>query len=865
MKKLTFTLALIVLILNANAQSKKIDTLRVALSKAAQSDTVRLKILRELIRSYFISKPDSCLLFAQEYYDMAVKYKRVLDQAQALNGMANSYTTLGDYAKGFSLYFKSIRLFESINNVPGVVIEYSNIGSGYTQKQEYLKALPYLQTALRKWNAYLKTHKPTNHTQKEERSVVLLNIGEVFLYTHQIDSADHYLQLSYADSKKNNYVDLLGNIERDLGEIEVARKHKDAALHYFRHSIPISVTNDDTEMLSVTYLSMANLYHLYKQQDSAEYYAQKAVVAAAAQGFLQDVYNAEKVLYAYYEEDHNLPQAYKYLKLSTATKDSLYSQDKVKQLLSLDFDEKQRLREIETNKAETRNTIRFYVLLAGVAILLLLVIIFWVANKHRKKAYNLLQRQKQETDLQRTKVEHTLEELSATQTQLVQSYNNITVLSQIGKEITSTLDLDTILNTVYQKVNQLMDASVFGIGIFIPEEESIYYRMAIEDGKRYTPYRRKMDNKNQLPVWCIENNKEIFINNVRKEYTNYIREYAEVIDATLDDGSRFKSPVSLIYLPLTAEEKVIGLITVQSFREDAYTQRHLDILKTLASYTSAALYNASSFEKLQTTVNELQLTQKQLIQSEKMASLGELTAGIAHEIQNPLNFVNNFSEVNKELLVELKEQVDKGDLVEIKAIANNLIENEEKVNHHGKRADFIVKGMLQHSRASTGEKQSTNINTLADEFFKLSYHGLRAKNKSFNSEMTTHFDEKLPKVTVVQQDIGRVLLNLFNNAFYAVNQKAKTAGQGYKPSVEVSTTKENGSILIKVKDNGNGIPDVIKDKIMQPFFTTKPTGEGTGLGLSISYDIVVIGHGGSIEADSKENIGSEFIIKLPTT
>ncbi|MBV8388872.1 MAG: GAF domain-containing protein [Mucilaginibacter sp.] len=820
MKRLTLTLVLITLMLSAYAQSKKIDTLRVALSKATQPDTVRLKILHELVRNYFISKPDSCLLFAQESYDIAVKYKRVKDQAQALNGMANSYTTLGDYAKGFSLYFKSIRLFETLNDVPGVVIEYSNIGSGYTEKQEYLKALPYLQTGLKKWTAYLKTHKPANHTEKEEGPILFLNIGEVFLYTHQIDSADHYLQLSYADSKKNNYVDLLGNIERDLGEIEVARKHKDAALHYFRHSIPYSVTNEDAEMLSVTYLSIANLYHLYKQQDSAEYYA---------------------------------------------TKDSLYSQDKVKQLLSLDFDEKQRLKEIEANKAETRNTIRFYVLLAGLAILLLLVIIFWFANKQRKRAYNLLQRQKQETDLQRTKVEHTLEELNATQTQLVQSYNNITVLSQIGKEITSTLDLDTILNTVYQKVNELMDASVFGIGIFIPEEESIYYRMAIEDGKRYTPYRRKMDNKNQLPVWCIENNKEVFINNVRKEYTNYISEYAEVIDATLDDGSRFKSPVSLIYLPLTVEEKVIGLITVQSFKEDAYTQRHLDILKTLASYTAAALYNASSFEKLQTTVNELQLTQKQLIQSEKMASLGELTAGIAHEIQNPLNFVNNFSEVNKELLVELKEQVDKGDLVEIRAIANNLIENEEKVSHHGKRADFIVKGMLQHSRASTGEKQSTNINTLADEFFKLSYHGLRAKDKSFNSEMSTHFDEKLPKVPVVQQDMGRVLLNLFNNAFYAVNQKTKTAGRDYKPSVEVSTAKENGSILIKVKDNGNGISDAIKDKIMQPFFTTKPTGEGTGLGLSISYDIVVKGHGGSIEADSKENIGSEFIIKLPAT
>jgi len=414
-----------------------------------------------------------------------------------------------------------------------------------------------------------------------------------------------------------------------------------------------------------------------------------------------------------------------------------------------------------------------------------------------------------------------------------------------------------------------MEASVFGIGIFIPEEESIDYRMAIEDGRRYTPYRRKMDNKNQLPVWCIENNKEVFINNVRKEYTNYISEYTEVDHARLDDGSKFKSPVSLIYLPLTVEEKVIGLITVQSFREDAYTQQHLDILKTLASYTSAALYNASSFETLQTTVNELQLTQKQLIQSEKMASLGELTAGIAHEIQNPLNFVNNFSEVNREMLEELKAESEKPKAerdaqAEVELI-NNLIENEKKISHHGKRADSIVKGMLEHSRSRSGQKELTDLNILADEFMRLSYHGLRSKDKSFNSELTTRFDTALPKISVITQDIGRIMLNLFNNAFYAVNQKQKTAGADYKPEVTVSTSSENGQVVIKVKDNGVGIPDAIKDKIMQPFFTTKPTGEGTGLGLSLTYDMVVKGHGGSITVDTKEGAYTIFTIYLPLT
>lgn len=265
---------------------------------------------------------------------------------------------------------------------------------------------------------------------------------------------------------------------------------------------------------------------------------------------------------------------------------------------------------------------------------------------------------------------------------------------------------------------------------------------------------------------------------------------------------------------------------------------------------------------LEHTLADLKTTQTQLVQSEKMASLGELTAGIAHEIQNPLNFVNNFSEVNTELIDEMQQEMEKGNFEEVKAIAGDIKENQQKISQHGKRADYIVKGMLQHSRTSTGDKQLTNLNVLADEFLRLAYHGLRAKDKSFNAELITHFDENLPKVNIVQQDIGRVLLNLFNNAFYAVNQKSKIAGTDFKPIVEVSTSTQNGQIEIRVKDNGHGIPENIKDKIMQPFFTTKPTGEGTGLGLSLSYDMVVKGHGGTIKVDSIEGQGTTFIIRL---
>jgi two-component system NtrC family sensor kinase len=267
--------------------------------------------------------------------------------------------------------------------------------------------------------------------------------------------------------------------------------------------------------------------------------------------------------------------------------------------------------------------------------------------------------------------------------------------------------------------------------------------------------------------------------------------------------------------------------------------------------------------ELNQSLANLKATQTQLIQSEKMASLGELTAGIAHEIQNPLNFVNNFSELNTELVGEIKQEIEKGDLEEIKALAIDIEENSKKINLHGKRADAIVKGMLQHSQAGSGAKEPANINAVAEECMRLAYHGLRAKDKSFNSEMVANLDATLPGINVIPQDLVRVLLNLFNNAFYAVNQKVKAAGVDYKPEISVSTSTENGHVVVKVKDNGIGIPDSIKEKIMQPFFTTKPTGEGTGLGLSLTYDMVVKGHGGSIQVNSKEGEGSEFIVKLP--
>jgi signal transduction histidine kinase len=265
--------------------------------------------------------------------------------------------------------------------------------------------------------------------------------------------------------------------------------------------------------------------------------------------------------------------------------------------------------------------------------------------------------------------------------------------------------------------------------------------------------------------------------------------------------------------------------------------------------------------KIEQAYADLKATQSQLIQSEKMASLGELTVGIAHEIQNPLNFVNNFSELNAELVNELEVAVVNGDLEEVKFLVKDIKENEQKINQHGKRAGGIVRGMLQHGRTSTGKKEPTDINALCDEYLRIAYHGYRAKDSSFTASVETDVDPNLPPINVVPQDIGRIILNLVNNAFYAVNEKRKTAGEKYEPSVTVCTRKLKGGLEIKVRDNGGGIPLPIREKIFQPFFTTKPTGHGTGLGLSLSYDMVKA-HGGELKMETEEGHGTSFTILL---
>jgi signal transduction histidine kinase/streptogramin lyase len=313
----------------------------------------------------------------------------------------------------------------------------------------------------------------------------------------------------------------------------------------------------------------------------------------------------------------------------------------------------------------------------------------------------------------------------------------------------------------------------------------------------------------------------------------------------------------LVYLGVV----FMGVRAYNHYRSRALRQYNKELEEKVKVRTSEVVAQKEALNK---TLIDLKETQTQLIQREKMASLGELTAGIAHEIQNPLNFVNNFSELSVELAEELTDELKKPDLDKdlIGELMLDLNRNQQKINHHGKRASNIVKNMLEHSRTSSGEKEPTDLNALIREYLPLSYHGMRSKDKTFNSEFIMDCDECLEKATVVSQDIGRVFLNLFNNAFYAVHQR-KLLDDNHTPSVLVTSQKVDNQLIIKVKDNGGGIPEHNIKKIFQPFFTTKPTGEGTGLGLSLSYDIVTKGHGGSLEVVSKEGFGSEFILKLP--
>ena len=659
-------------------QNSNTDNLKQKLA-SAKEDTAKVNLLFELAASYkqffggygFQNQPDSAIRYVQKALLLASSIHYPQGEANGLMILGKYNADIGNYSQSITFLLKALAIYKQLKDEDGLAAIHQILTGTYINGGDYKNALLHQFAA-----------KQLIERQDRKGTIILkgirmlpfveAGIGETYLYMNALDSAEFFARESIDQNLKINGANWNYPIYL-LGTIQVKQGKYNEALENYRIAIPLAVKNVMFKDTLDIYNSIAELYKIRGNTDSAIYYAKAITNNWNSISMLKILLTASTTLAEAYKLKNNSDSALKYLELSNTLKDSIYSQEKQREFQSVVFNEQLKNQEKQQELQQVKEEIRLYILISGLLVLAVITYILYRSNSNKQKAYALLQKQKQDTDHQKTKAEEALQELQATQTQL--------------------------------------------------------------------------------------------------------------------------------------------------------------------------------------------------IQREKMASLGELTAGIAHEIQNPLNFVNNFSEVNAELIEELKSEKAKVKSERDERLENellhNIADNEKKINHHGKRADAIVKGMLQHSQSSVGVKESTDINKLADEYLRLAYHGLKAKDKSFNATIKTNFDATIGNINIIPQDIGRVILNLINNAFYAVDEKRHRLDKSYEPCVWVSTRNVQDKVEVKVKDNGNGIPQEVLDKIFQPFFTTKPTGQGTGLGLSLAYDIITKGHGGELKVETKQGEGSEFIIQIP--
>lgn len=838
MKKLLLLLVLIYCgYCNIFAQDNTTDSLK-QLIATAREDTSRVLLMYQLGRSFANSKPDTALTIAGQALELSRKIDFKKGQIMNLIVTGNVFMNKGNYPRSLEILLQALQIAEETGDDLNTGRIRGALADVYFYLGDIKRSLDYSHQAL---SVHRKLHDSARMVG------TLTNVGDTYEKLDQLDSALAYTRLAYQISVSQKdlnpqsvALNNLGNIFRKQGKI-------DTAMSCYRTAVTLFKQLDSEVYTGEAYLGMATIFLQEKKTDSCLFYAKLSFTVSKSVGRTDLVLAASSFLAEYYKSARNVDSAYAYQSATIAAKDSLFSQQKINQAQSMTYDESMRRQQVEEAKQHERERLKQNAFIGGLTTLLIVAFLLYINNRQKRKANALLQKQKEEID-------DKAKELSVQKDNLQQSYNNVEQLGEIGRKITASLSVEKIISTVYDNVNALMDASVFGIGIYNDALKRIEFPATYEEGQALPFYYNSVDDQNRFAVICFKENKEIIMGHLDEEYKFHLQEVQ-----TPHEG---RQAVSLIYLPLVIKENKLGVITVQSFQQNAYSAYHLFMLRNIATYTAIAIENAESFETLNETVSTLRATQSQLIQSEKMASLGELTAGIAHEIQNPLNFVNNFSEINKDLISELVEEVDKENYEEVRLIANDIKDNEDKINHHGKRADAIVKNMLQHSRQTKGAKEPTDINALCDEYLRLAYHGLRAKDKSFNAEIKTEFDASIGKINIIPQDMGRVLLNLYNNAFFAVNEKKQKLNGTFDPTVTVSTKKDNGSIVLKVKDNGNGIPQNVVDKIFQPFFTTKPSGQGTGLGLSLSYDIIKA-HGGEIKVESKAHESTMFTIHIP--
>ena len=597
---------------------------------------------------------DSIIQYAQQGLMLAKKINYRKGEADCLFMLTQAYINVHNYSQIISYTLKAMNIYKEIKDTSNFTECYFPLQGSYRDIGDLRKSLDYSLEGLRFAERYHVKGTSVFSNGHYLTPLIAAEVAQTYVNMNQLDSALFYVRKSRGDKASFNGAEWNFPVYLQAAIQYLRGNYKEALVDY-RSAIQLTMQNagvffrDTLQILSGMSILFTRLGHL----DSAIYYATQVELSVNPTREVKTRLDALNALATAYKLKNNKDSALKYVELGYAVRDSLFSNEKNREIQNIAFNERLRQQEIESQQTRYRNRIQRYVMIGGLLVLMLIAGILWRNNKQQKKA--------------KIRIEH------------------------------------------------------------------------------------------------------------------------------------------------------------------AYT--------------------------------ELKSTQQQLIQSEKMASLGELTAGIAHEIQNPLNFVNNFSEVSRELIDELKSQKSKLKTEEQDEILNDIDANLEKINHHGKRADAIVKSMLQHSRSSTGKKEPTDINALTDEYLRLAYHGLRAKDKSFNAVIKTDLDNSIGKINIIPQDIGRVVLNLINNAFYAIDEKKKRSQNDYEPTISVTTKKGKAKVEIRVADNGNGIPQKILDKIFQPFFTTKPTGQGTGLGLSLSYDIVKA-HGGELKVETKEGEGTVFSVIL---
>jgi signal transduction histidine kinase/tetratricopeptide (TPR) repeat protein len=642
-----------------SAQSHFIDSLKQQLA-TEKNDSSKIATLRRIGSAYLWSNPDTAMVYARREYDLASKSERPDWIAFAIASMGWIFEARGDYPQAIRADLEAIRRAESLSDKTILLRSYWAITDAYKDAGDFAHALEYAQKAL-------KISAPG--VGNIQALVSNVQLGEVYERFDRLDSARVYIQKAYEGDSAISGRLTWGDIPLIRANIYIKEGNYQMAFREYHQALVLAMKENIGKDIMDIYDGLANAHAKSGQTDSAIFYAKKSIELSKSTPYPLAVLNASNLLSKIYKSKQNTDSLIKYMQFSTVLKDSIFNQHKLSEVENLSFNETLRQADILQSRKELKQRIILYASLAGLAFVLIIAVLLYRNNQHKQKTLAIVQKQKQEIDEQKTRVEQALSDLKS--------------------------------------------------------------------------------------------------------------------------------------------------------------------------------------------------TQAQLMQQEKMASLGEMTAGIAHEIQNPLNFVNNFSEVNAELLNDMKKEIEQGDLQEAKKIADSVIDNEQKILHHGKRADNIVKGMLLHSRQNTGQREMVDINAMAEEYFRLSYHGFRGLDKHFNSAMDSQMDESIGKLKIVPQDFGRVLLNLFNNAFFSVAEKSRKSSNGYAPAVSLSSRKIGDHIELKIKDNGNGIPKELMDKIFQPFFTTKPAGQGTGLGLSISYDIIK-SNGGELSVDSKPGEYAEFTIHLPT-